>query len=165
MQNECNSRADPEKWDTSDTNDPGHKWFPFPAADTSVISPKQISYQKLHSQVQLIYCWIYETSSQRRSCEAELYFSMKQQRMRLTEGLHRKTESDKLQPCCSAFTMFYLCQAPHVQTSFSSKKKKEREEKEINLLRPEGCAHQLLELMKNTLELWVRKSWLLISEG
>lgn len=96
-----------------------------------MISPKQISYQKLHSQVQLIYCWIYETSSQRRSCEAELYFSMKQQRMRLAEGLHRKTESDKLQPYCSAFTMFYLCQAPHVQTSFSSKKKK-RERREGN---------------------------------
>lgn len=43
MQNEHNSQ-DPEKWDTSDTNDTGHKWFPFPAADTSVISSKQISY-------------------------------------------------------------------------------------------------------------------------
>lgn len=78
-------------------------------------------------------------------------------------GLHRKTESDKLQPYCSAFTMFHLCQAPRIHDEFLFQKKEK--EKEINLLRPEGCAHQLLELMKNTLELWVRKSWLLISEG
>lgn len=49
--------------------------------------------------------------------------------MRLAEGLHRKTESDKLQPYCSAFTMFYLCQAPRVPNELLFQKKKKRKDK------------------------------------
>lgn len=158
MQKEYNSQADPEKWDT-------RYWaqvISIPCCRH--ISSKQISYQKLHSQVQLIHSWIYEMSSQSRSCEAELYFSMKQQRVRLAGGCTERLNQINCSPTALLSPCFICAKLLMLMTSFSSRKKKEKEE-EINLLRPEGCAHQLLELMKNTLELWVRKSWLLISEG
>lgn len=79
--------------------------------------------------MQLIYSWIYETSRHCKSREAELYFSMKQQRMTPAESGCTEAQKDWIRWTTAyhyAFTvaMFYLCYALHIHYKFLFQKKK-----------------------------------------
>lgn len=163
MQNEYNSQPYHKKWDKSVLNT--RRWSPLTAAYIFVISHRlpnrSPSCKELCSGMHLMPLnlrWADTARVVKQNYifhEATAYETFGEWLHRCRERLnqmHQPIATLSPRPCfiCVLLFMFTM--------SFSSKK-------EINLWRPEGSAHQLLELMKNTLELWVRKSWLLISEG